>query len=344
MTTAVKTQAEKDKFDREAFQFLITPEVRRQLGGHPAIQAIDFDRFAEKWNEDVGEMERNEVAGRLEVSGDANKKINRKAPFDLQNWWTESKKDINTARTVEQNKACLSAMYRRNRTHLSKQSTADRAAVGVTETGAQFSFPFVHNDLKTLPRPAPSAADEAGYDEPGSMSENDSLIDVGGDDGVGENIDVGDTRVGEPKTPRADAGASSVGGSGGSSSATEETAKTAKGDGAFVVPAVACSALHGVVPTFGRGMGLTAAAQVWHPMLPVLSPALAAASPPSRVISWRDCGHNPSAVRWKEFHHGGGRYGKRVCLVADNLRRKPEHPKNKRNPFDRCSCSACNPT
>ncbi|CAN0445293.1 unnamed protein product [Ascophyllum nodosum] len=80
MTTAVKTQAEKDKFDREAFQFLITPEVRRQLGGHPAIQAIDFDRFAEKWNEDVGEMERNEVAGRLEVSGDANKKINRKAP------------------------------------------------------------------------------------------------------------------------------------------------------------------------------------------------------------------------------------------------------------------------
>ncbi|CAN0181697.1 unnamed protein product, partial [Ascophyllum nodosum] len=209
MTTAVKTQAEKDKFDREAFQFLITPEVRRQLGGHPAIQAIDFDRFAEKWNEDVGEMERNEVAGRLEVSGDANKKINRKAPFDLQNWWTESKKDINTARTVEQNKARLSAMYRRNRIHLSKQSTADRAAVGVTETGAQFSFPFVHNDLKTLPRPAPSAADEAGYDEPGSMSETDSLIDVGGGDRVGENIDVGDTRVGEPKTPRADAGASS---------------------------------------------------------------------------------------------------------------------------------------
>ena len=51
-----------------------------------------------------------------------------------------------------------------------------------------------------------------------------------------------------------------------------------------------------------------------------------------RVISCRDCGHNPSAVRWKEFHHGGGRYGKRVCSVADNLRRSRSTRKTRRTP------------
>ncbi|CAM9359272.1 unnamed protein product [Ectocarpus sp. 6 AP-2014] len=155
MTTAVKTQAEKDKFDREVFQFLVSPEVRQQVAGHRrGTQSINFDAFAAKWNEDVGEIERNEVAGRLEVSGDANKKINRKAPFDLQSWWTESRKEVNTARTVEQNKDRLSAMYEKNRVRLSEPSTAERAAVGMTITGQTFSFPLVHNGRSTLPRPA----------------------------------------------------------------------------------------------------------------------------------------------------------------------------------------------
>lgn len=68
MTTAVKTQAEKDKFGREAAGCC-----------HGGTQAIDFDGFAaQPWNEDVGEIVRNEGAGRLEVSGDANQKINQK--------------------------------------------------------------------------------------------------------------------------------------------------------------------------------------------------------------------------------------------------------------------------
>ncbi|CAN0176899.1 unnamed protein product [Ectocarpus fasciculatus] len=165
MTTAVKTQAEKDKFDREVFQFLVTPEVRQQVAGHRGTQSINFDAFAAKWNEDVGEIERNEVAGRLEVSGDANKKINRKAPFDLQNWWTESRKEANTARTVEQNKHRLSAMYEKNRVRLSEPSTAERAAVGMTITGQTFSFPLVHNGGSTVPRPAPSATGGPEHDE-----------------------------------------------------------------------------------------------------------------------------------------------------------------------------------
>ncbi|CAM9359043.1 unnamed protein product [Ectocarpus sp. 6 AP-2014] len=166
MTTAVKTQAEKDKFDREVFQFLVSPEVRQQVAGHRrGTQSINFDAFAAKWNEDVGEIERNEVAGRLEVSGDANKKINRKAPFDLQSWWTESRKEVNTARTVEQNKDRLSAMYEKNRVRLSEPSTAERAAVGMTITGQTFSFPLVHNGRSTLPRPAPSATGGPEHDE-----------------------------------------------------------------------------------------------------------------------------------------------------------------------------------
>lgn len=345
MTTAVKTQAEKDKFDREVFQFLVTPEVRQQVAGHRGTQSINFDAFAAKWNEDVGEIERNEVAGRLEVSGDANKKINRKAPFDLQNWWTESRKEANTARTVEQNKHRLSAMYEKNRVRLSEPSTAERAAVGMTITGQTFSFPLVHNGGSTVPRPAPSATGGPEHDERderGNVSDGESLIDVGANDGVGGDTDVGDTGVGAAGTRPEDAGSSSATGTGGSSSVTTETARLRKGDGAFVVPAVACSVLHGVVPTFGTGMGKAAAAQVWHPMPPVPTPAVAAPSP--RVVSCRDCGHNPFAVRWKEFHHGGGRYGKRVCSVANDLRRQPDHPNNRKNPFDRCTCSGCTPT
>lgn len=53
MIAADQTQAEKDKIDRGLCQFLITPERREQVGGHPATQAIDYLIFAEKWNKDV---------------------------------------------------------------------------------------------------------------------------------------------------------------------------------------------------------------------------------------------------------------------------------------------------
>ena len=42
-------------------------------------------RFSERWNEDVGGVKRNEVAGGFEINRDADKKINRKSPSDLQN-------------------------------------------------------------------------------------------------------------------------------------------------------------------------------------------------------------------------------------------------------------------
>lgn len=76
------------------------------------------------------------------------------------------------------------------------------------------------------------------------MSDGESLIDVGGNDGVGGDTDVGETGVGAAGTRPEDTGNSSaIGAEGSSSSATTETARPRKGDGTFVVPAVACSVL-----------------------------------------------------------------------------------------------------
>lgn len=283
MTTAVQTAAEKAKFDREVHQFLITSERREQLRDHPATQAIDFNRFAVKWNEDVSETEKNEAAGHLEVSSDASKKINRKSPSDLSNRWTEAKNDINTERTMERNKALLTAMHKNNRIHIASPSTAERAAVGATQSGVRFSLPFVSTDNTTLPRPATSAADCSGHDGLDSMSGDESLIDVGGDDG-GQGVESLDDAT--EKGPGTGAGGTAAGGAGtgtgagdaalaGATSSVrrEDAGGPGKGKAAFVVPSVACSALHSVVPTFGFGRGLPAAQNVWHPIPPVQLPA-----------------------------------------------------------------------
>lgn len=362
-TTGVKTQAEKDKFEREAYQFLITPERRRELGGLPATQTIDFNLWAERWNEDVAETERNVLAGRLEPVGDPTRQINRKQPFDLSIWWTESKKHVNTARTIENHQAQLQSMYRNNRIRLSTPSTAGSAAIGVTQGGALFPFPLVDDGRDTRPRPAPQlASDDAVPYEQGDVSDHDSMIDVGEDDGIGpgggvERANVGETIPSASKRRAVDGGASgeacegsssadSGGGSGracgGASwrpSAKESTTRARDGDGAFVVPAAACSNLQSVAPTFGTGMGLAAAAQVWNPQPPVPPPA---PSPSPRARSCQICGHNPAMARWTSSHSGGGRWSKKVCSVPANLRRPPNHPRAQRNRFvGCCTCNDC---
>ena len=59
-STAVQTVAEKAKFEREALMYLITPEQRRELGGLSHTQVIDVNRWAVRWNEDVGRTERRQ--------------------------------------------------------------------------------------------------------------------------------------------------------------------------------------------------------------------------------------------------------------------------------------------
>ena len=212
-------------------------------------------------------------------------------------------------------------------------------------------FPF----RTTQPRPEPLATDAAVHDdEQCSISGSESLIDVLGED----DIDVGgDDGGGVQGLVAEDTGVESTGvslsanscptgaggGSAGSNSARENNGVSGKGDGAFVVPATACSALHGVAPTFGTGIGLAAAGQVWHRLPPPQgATTLAAPSVPRRVMWCRDCGHNPCADHWRQFHHGGGRHVKRVCLVHDNLRRTPDRPTRKTR-FDPCKCLRCNP-
>ncbi|CAN0509650.1 unnamed protein product, partial [Scytosiphon promiscuus] len=164
--TAVKTKAEIDKFDREALRFLISEERRKELhrNGHRAVGAIDCERFAESWNADVARTRTEQLAGRQDVSLDASKIINRKAPFDLQNRWTESRKDVNTARTVENNKSALNQMHRNQRVRLMSPSSEGQAAIGRTQDGTTITFPQALLGSMAPPRPAPPAGAEDPHD------------------------------------------------------------------------------------------------------------------------------------------------------------------------------------
>ena len=206
-------------------------------------QMIDFNRWAGDWNGEVAKQERDVIAGRLEPVQDPANQINRKAPFDLSHWWTESKKDVNTARTIENNKRQLQAMRERKRIQVEAPATESSAAVGVTCNGVRFSFPFVNNSSATTPRAAPSLApvDEAPNEQE-DVGE-DSYMDAGGENGggVGQGGGVDDGRSSSVASGTAGGVAS-----GGASSAREGTGRVREGDGAYVVPAAACSTLQSV--------------------------------------------------------------------------------------------------
>ena len=322
--TAIQTAAEKSKFEREALTYLVTPEHRRALGGLSYAQVIDFHRWAGDWNGEVAKQERNVIAGRLEPVQDPANQINRKAPFDLSHWWTESKKDVNTARTIENNKRQLQAMRERNRIQVE---------AGVTCNGVRFSFPFVNDSSATTPRAAPSLApvDEAPNEQE-DVGE-DSYMDAGGENGggVGQGGGVDDGRSSSVASGTAGGVAS-----GGASSAREGTGRVREGDGAYVVPAAACSTLQSVAPTFGTGLGFASAARVWNPQPPAPVPR-----PRKRARSCRICGHIQAKPRWTRLHTGGGGGGgAKVCSVPENLRRVPDNPHAQRNRFNSpCDCN-----
>ena len=345
-STAVQTVAEKAKFEREALMYLITPEQRRELGGLSHTQVIDVNRWAVRWNEDVGRTERDVKAGRMEPIEDPSKQINRKKPHDLSYWWTESKKGVNTARTIENNRPQLHAMRESLRIRLDSPATETSGAVGVTFNGRRFSFPFVNDTSATLPRPSPSLAPvEEAPCEQEDAGDNDSSMDVDGvEDGGGTDQGGGLDDGGSSSGPSGPAGGTACAGS----RATEErTARVGEGDGAYVVPAAACSTQQSVAPAFGRGLGFASAARVWNPLPPVPSPPpapAATASTTKRLRSCQVCGHNSAKARWKSLHTGGGRVAQKVkvCSVPEDLRRKPDKPGNKRNRFKgACECNDC---
>ena len=298
-------------------------------------QMIDFNRWAGDWNGEVAKQERDVIAGRLEPVQDPANQINRKAPFDLSHWWTESKKDVNTARTIENNKRQLQAMRERKRIQVEAPATESSAAVGVTCNGVRFSFPFVNNSSATTPRAAPSLApvDEAPNEQE-DVGE-DSYMDAGGENGggVGQGGGVDDGRSSSVASGTAGGVAS-----GGASSAREGTGRVREGDGAYVVPAAACSTLQSVAPTFGTGLGFASAARVWNPQPPAPVPR-----PRKRARSCRICGHIQAKPRWTRLHTGGGGGGgAKVCSVPENLRRVPDNPHAQRNRFEGpCDCNDC---
>lgn len=200
-TTAVSTGAEKEKFDREALQVIVTSSQRQERGNHPAIQAIDFDRFAESWNEDVSETKRNAIAGRLQVDRDPSDKINRKSPGDVQNVWTKSKKGVNVKRTMEGHRANMSQLRTQHRVELIRHPAASDGgddspvAFGKTRDGDTIVFPRVADVQMARIGPTPCAFACAGFNaqefEGGQHEvDNDSDIDVESG-GVGDDSGTG---------------------------------------------------------------------------------------------------------------------------------------------------------
>ena len=105
--TGVETQAEKNKFDREVLQHLV-PRAWVQQSHHRPVQVIDFSAFAESWNQDVVAAERDMLAGPQE-KGLAGNLIYRKTAGHLQNYWNESRKEVNIKRTMESHIAIITA-------------------------------------------------------------------------------------------------------------------------------------------------------------------------------------------------------------------------------------------
>eukprot|EP00903_Cladosiphon_okamuranus_P009546 g9090.t2 len=106
--TPIQTSAEKNKFNREALLYLI-PRARLQERQHQQVQVIDWPGFARSWNEDVAELERHMLMGLHEqVAGDD--VINRKSPYHLQLFWTQSRKDVNAQRTMAPHASVLRAV------------------------------------------------------------------------------------------------------------------------------------------------------------------------------------------------------------------------------------------
>ena len=159
--TAVLTRAERDKFNREALRFLFTPARRQQLGTQ-IPQAVDFDQFCVRWNEDVTVSEHHIRYGRLERDPDPENIINRKTPASLKSYWTDSRKRTNAKATMENVRDQLSDL-RRSRTvavtapdaPAASASGDSRGAIGVMGNGLRISFPPLPTQDCPRPRPQP---------------------------------------------------------------------------------------------------------------------------------------------------------------------------------------------
>lgn len=186
--TPVQTSAEKDKFNREALQYLI-PRARIQERQHQQIQIIDWGEFAKSWNEDVAELERHILMG-LHERGAANDVINRKSANQLQYFWTKSRTDVNVERTMRPHASVLRAVRAKMAVTPQTQAAAqeggdDRpASFAATCSGDTVIFPRVAPVQAARAGPAPCAfargalgAEAQEASQPVSNSGGDALVE-----------------------------------------------------------------------------------------------------------------------------------------------------------------------
>ena len=90
---------------------------------HRPVQVMDFSAFADSWNQDVVAAEQDMLAG-LQERGLAGDLIYRKTGGHLQNYWTESRKDVDIKRTMEPHNVVIRTLRQR----LMAQSATREAA------------------------------------------------------------------------------------------------------------------------------------------------------------------------------------------------------------------------
>ena len=354
--TDVETQAEKNKFDREVLRHLI-PRARMQQNHHRPVQVIDFSAFADSWNQDVVAAEKDMLAG-LQERGLAGDLIYRKTAGHLQNYWTESRKEVNIKRTMEPHNAVIRTLRQRltvqSATREAAQEDGDYrpASFGMTQSGQTIIFPSVATAQTAQAGPAPCASardmhgaeaeetgrpgiDSGGGDFGGGcegVEDGDEYqIDVGGgpgggcegvEDGDECQIDVGGGPVGEVPQDR-----------------TWSTA--AVGDATFVTPVQACSSYQQVAPRFGIGGPTADQQRVWIPPILPSGKSRPAMSTHNRPHRCQSCGHYKRAVPHPDARKKGQ---KTVCNVPENERREPDFSNRVRNRYDTskpCPCEAC---
>lgn len=270
--TAVKTPAEKAKFDRDALRHLV-PRAQRQSNPNIPAQVLDWDAMAESWNEDVARGERDVLAGRLEVDQSESSLIHRKKPADLQNYWTESKKKVNEKRTMEPHWGRLAQLRQQLRVEpMAKEASqalgdGRPASFGVARSGDTVMFPSIPSSQTARATPAPCAFARAGH---GGLANEVNQSGVGGEGGGFSG--VGEVHVG--------------GGPAGGALPLRAWDSATVGDSAFVVPPQACSTLKHGTPRSGIGGATADQQQVWNP-----APELRTAPATSRRRMCQQCGH-----------------------------------------------------
>lgn len=151
--TAVLTEAERQKFDRSVFGFLVATPAS---GNRPAGQSIDYDAMAKSWNADVELEEKQVRKGLVVVSG--HNLVNRKNPGDLRHHLADSKKASNAKRTMAPHKDQLAALRKAQRVTLLPFTSAAGASIGELPSGDRLIFPVAADAASARPRPRPVMA------------------------------------------------------------------------------------------------------------------------------------------------------------------------------------------